>query len=142
MKKKRTISTAQISKIWASARDKSIDKDDVYALVYQVSNQESMKSLTWIQANEVINRIVGTNTIDGVQRTGRESTQEMRKKIYMLTKELGWEKNPKRLAGFCKKLFKVEKVEWLDRKQCYKLIEALKKMVERSKHEDHRTGSR
>lgn len=125
------INKRQISKIWAAAKEQGIDREDVYALVLQVSGQDGMRNLTGDQANEVIDRIVGSSKQKEYQTSGRQSTQEMRKKIYMLTVELVWHKNPKRLEGFCKKMFKVEKVEWLDRKQCYQLIEALKDMVAR-----------
>ena len=125
------INKRQISKIWASAKEQGIDREDVYALVLQVSGQDSIKGMTQDQANKVIDRIVGTCSRPEYQKQGRITTDQMRKKIYILTVELGWDKNPKRLEGFCKRLFKVEKVEWLDDRQCYQLIETLKDMVAR-----------
>lgn len=125
------INKRQISKIWAAAKERGIDRDDVYALVLQVSGQDSIKGMTQDQANKVIDRIVGTCSRPEYQKQGRITTDQMRKKIYILTVELGWDKNPKRLEGFCKRLFKVEKVEWLDERQCYQLIETLKDMVKR-----------
>ena len=125
------INKRQISKIWAAARERGVDRDDVYALVLQMSGQDSIKGMTQAQANKVIDRIVGTCSQPEYQEQGRITTQFMRKKVYMLTVELGWDKNPKRLEGFCKRLFKVEKVEWLDERQCYQLIETLKDMVKR-----------
>lgn len=126
-----SINKRQISKIWAAAKERGIDRDDVYALVLQVSGQDSIKGLTQTQANEVIDRIVGAAMQNDYQEYGNVATQQMRKKIYILTVELGWDKNPKRLEGFCKRMFKVEKVEWLNGKQCYQLIEALKDMAKR-----------
>lgn len=126
-----SINKRQISKIWAAAKEQGIDRADVYALVFQVSNQDSIKELTQTQANEVIDRIVGAAIQNDYQEYGNVATQQMRKKIYMLTVELGWDKNPKRLAGFCRRMFRVEKVEWLNKKQCYQLIEALKDMAKR-----------
>lgn len=120
------ISNAQISKIWATAKEKSIDKEDVYAFIYQIAKQDSMRKLTKEQANEVIDRLTGGYG-------GRTSTEAMRRKIYALTVELGWSENPKRLAGFCKKMFRIDRVEWLSKKQCFQLIEALKKISERGK---------
>lgn len=125
------INKRQISKIWAAAKEQGIDREDVYALVLQVSGQDSIKGMTQDQANKVIDRIVGTCSRPEYQKQGRITTDQMRKKIYILTVELGWDKNPKRLEGFCKRLFKVEKVEWLDERQCYQLIETLKDMVKR-----------
>lgn len=126
-----SINKRQISKIWAAAKERGIDRDDVYALVLHVSGQDSIKGLTQTQANEVIDRIVGAAIQNDYQEYGNVATQQMRKKIYILTVELGWDKNPKRLEGFCKRMFKVEKVEWLNGKQCYQLIEALKDMAKR-----------
>lgn len=126
-----SINKRQISKIWAAAKEQGIDREDVYALVLQVSGQDSIKGMTQDQANKVIDRIVGTCSRPEYQKQGRITTDQMRKKIYILTVELGWDKNPKRLEGFCKRLFKVEKVEWLNGKQCYQLIEALKDMAKR-----------
>ncbi len=125
------INKRQISKIWAAAKERGIDRADVYDLVLQVSGQDSIKGMTQDQANKIIDRIVGTCSRPEYQKQGRITTDQMRKKIYMLTVELGWDKNPKRLEGFCKRLFKVEKVEWLDERQCYQLIETLKDMVKR-----------
>ena len=125
------INKRQISKIWAAAKERGIDREDVYALVLQVSGQDSIKGMTQDQANKVIDRIVGTCSRPEYQKQGRITTDQMRKKIYILTVKLGWDKNPKRLEGFCKRLFKVEKVEWLDERQCYQLIETLKDMVKR-----------
>lgn len=125
------INKRQISKIWAVAKEQGIDREDVYALVLQVSGQDSIKKLTQTQANEVIDRIVGAAIQNDYQEYGNVATQQMRKKIYMLTVALGWDKNPKRLEGFCKRMFKVEKVEWLNGKQCYQLIEGLKDMIAR-----------
>lgn len=125
------INKRQISKIWAAAKEQGIDRNDVYALVLQVSGQDSIKELTQTQANEVIDRIVGTAIQNDYQEYGNVATQQMRKKIYMLTVELGWDKNPKRLEGFCKRMFRVEKAEWLNTKQCYQLIEGLKDMIAR-----------
>lgn len=61
---------------------------------------------------------------------GNSETAAQRRKIYMLTKELGWEKQA-RVNGMCKKMFGIERIEWLNHEQCSALIEALKSMVKR-----------
>lgn len=50
-----------------------------------------------------------------------------RRKIYALTEKLGWNNNNARINGFVKKMFDVERLEWLDDDQCSKLIEILRK---------------
>ncbi|MFC4805746.1 regulatory protein GemA [Filifactor villosus] len=138
--KNKEINRAQINKIWASAAERGMSKEDLYALIFSVAKKESMKALTWIEANAVINRIVGAEESEIYQnKVGRQSTERMRRKIHMLVKTLGWDNNPARIQGFCKKMFGVEKVEWLSAKQCYQLIEALKKIIarEEAENEDH-----
>lgn len=126
------INRAQINKIWASASEKRMSKEDIYALVYSVAKKEHMSELTHDEASRLINRIVGKAECEEYEnKLGRQNTARMRKKVYMLIKVLGWDNNPARIEGFCKRMFGVEKVEWLSAKQCYQLIEALKKMIER-----------
>ena len=77
------INKRQISKIWAAAKEQGIDREDVYALVLQVSGQDSIKGMTQDQANKVIDRIVGTCSRPEYQKQGRITTEQMRKKIYI-----------------------------------------------------------
>ena len=77
----------------------------------------------------------GKGTKGTHKRTGNPATENQRKKVYMLTRDLGWDK-PARVNGLCSKMFKVSCVEWLNYQQCSKLIEALKSMVERKEEAD------
>ncbi|KYG90363.1 hypothetical protein A0U40_18400 [[Bacillus] sp. KCTC 13219] len=52
-------------------------------------------------------------------------------KIEQLEQQLGWQDEPQRLQGFIKKYYKVERVEWLTSAQAWRLIESLKKMLEK-----------
>ena len=62
---------------------------------------------------------------------GNDLTSRQRRKIYKLTEQLGWNNNNARINGFVKKMFNVERIEWLDDEQCSRLIEMLKKMAGR-----------
>jgi hypothetical protein len=53
-------------------------------------------------------------------------------KIDRLVEELEWDDNPKRLEGFCKKYSKVDKPQWLTKSQAWRLIEGLKKILEKN----------
>ncbi|MCC5911341.1 MAG: regulatory protein GemA [Clostridiaceae bacterium] len=131
------ITNLQIKKIWATAREKGLEKDDLYAIIYRESKKESMKQLTKVEANKVIDAMVKPKK-KNQKRTdegGNAFTGEQRQKIYRLTEQLGWNDNNKRINGFVKKHFKVEKIEWLNPYQCNKLIEILKKMIERMEAE-------
>lgn len=69
------------------------------------------------------------------RQTGNPATVNQRKKVYKLAESLGWTKKA-RINGFCRKMFGVESVDWLNYMQCSDLIEALKSMVERKEKED------
>ncbi len=69
---------------------------------------------------------------------GNAETAAQRRKIYKLAQELGWDK-PARVNGMCRRMFKVDRVEWLNYKQCSDLIEALKGMVKRKEEDSGRS---
>lgn len=135
------IQQRQIKSLWGMARELGLEKEDLYGILYRVSEKESMRALTVREANAVMQELIRLKDPKGksVQKTsqrrtdegGKESTKPMRRKIYMLCETLGWNDNDRRIAGFCKRMFGIERVEWLNEKQCFHLIEALKKMVER-----------
>ncbi|MDO4720457.1 MAG: regulatory protein GemA [Peptostreptococcaceae bacterium] len=136
-----SIQQRQIKSLWGMARELGLEKEDLYGILYRVSKKESMRALTVKEANDVMQELIRLKDPKGEsaqkpgrRRTdegGRESTKPMRRKIYMLCQTLGWNDNEQRIAGFCKKMFGIERVEWLSEKQCFHLIEALKKMAER-----------
>ena len=66
----------------------------------------------------------------GKKKPGNPVTEEQRKKLYILSRRLGWKDN-RRINGMAKRMFKVDRIEWLDYTQCSKLIEALKAMLKR-----------
>ncbi len=126
-----------IKTIWGLARSPEINLDDenLYALVYRETKKESLKALDQNEINKVCYALMKykdqQTKRSRTDQGGNEDTVQMRKKIYKLTGELGWNNNPTRIKGFIKRMFKTERLEWLTRAQCYKLIEALKEMVER-----------
>lgn len=129
----RMIEKKQIAAIWASAKEYGLDKQNVYDIIGAVSEKEHMTGLTYLEAAKVIGKIKGYAE-QSQKRTdagGDPATVPLRKKIYALTKELGWNDNNDRINGFCKKMFGVERIEWLQVWQCHSCIEALKKMVDR-----------
>lgn len=140
------ISKEQIKNIWGFAKDIGINKDELYCIISRVSKKESMKALTKLQANKVIRELITLkdknkksnkrkNTYkNNPKRTdvgGNTDTVFQRQKIYELTEKLGWNNNNNRINGFVKRMFGIDRLEWLDEKQCNKLIEILKKMIQR-----------
>ena len=131
-----------IKTIWGLAKSPEINIDDenLYALVFRETKKESLKTLSQNEINKVCFALMkfkdqsnGTSKRIRTDQGGNDDTVLMRKKIYKLTGELGWNDNPTRITGFIKRMFKVERLEWLTRAQCFKLIEALKDMVNREK---------
>lgn len=62
---------------------------------------------------------------------GNIATIPLRRKMYALCDELGWNNNNNRIRAFAKKITGVSALEWLTVSQCNKVIEALKNIVER-----------
>lgn len=125
------ITGAQIKKLWALAREQGMGKEDLYALIRRESAQDSMKALSKHQAIQVINVLDPPRRQRRTDTSGPAWTRGERQKVYRLTGELGWNNNNDRINGFVKRMFRVERLEWLDEGQLRKLIEMLKKMVAR-----------
>ncbi len=127
---------SQIKSIWGLAKSKELNlaDEDLYAIIIRETGKDSMRQLTTKEKNRVITVLINMKDSVKGKRTdtgGNTRTTRQRKKIYMLTKELGWNNNNARINGFVKKMFNVERLEWLDNNQCSRLIEMLKSMVER-----------
>ena len=137
-----TSSHYSIRTIWGIAKspELSLEEADLYALIERETGKQHMRELSQGQIDKVCR--VLQQMKDGIPSTpskqtkrtdegGNPQTIAQRRKIYKLTGELGWNDTPARLDGFILKMFKVSRIEWLTVAQCYKLIEALKKMLER-----------
>lgn len=132
-----------IRTLWAIAKSPELHMtdEDLHAVVYRETGKESMRKLTQGEINTVAR--VLQNMKDSASRSrhakrtdegGNTGTVELRRKIYMLMQELGW--SPAQVDGLAKRMFRVERQEWLDRRQCVKLAEALKAMLKRKEERD------
>lgn len=98
-----------------------------------------MRQMTKLQANKLIKELIAIKdknkkskksyTQKRTDTNGNKNTKFQREKIYTLTGILGWNDNNNRINGFVKRMFKVDRIEWLDEDDCSKLIEILKKMI-------------
>jgi hypothetical protein len=133
-----------IRTIWGLAKSPELllDDEDLYGIIGRETGKDSMRKLTQGEIDKVCR--VLSNMKDSVNRSargkrtdegGNPQTEKLRRKIYALTGELGWNNNNERINGFVKKMFKVDRIEWLTVPQCHKIIEALKKMVDRKEEE-------
>lgn len=141
---------ASIRTLWAIAKspELALSEEDLHAVVFRETGKESMKKLTQGEINTLAR--VLQNMKDGVQRDTRSKrtdeggdarTEKQRHKIYALCEELGWNNDNRRINGFVKRICNVDRIEWLNSSQCFKVIEALKKMVDREKQKEAEHGS-
>lgn len=125
-----SITADQRKKVFALARQHGLDEEALYAVVAQVSGGDSISRLTKEQAVQLIDRL--TRYTGESNQPGRKmASKKMLWKIRELEKKLGWSDEPKRLQAFMTKYAGVERLEWLTHQKAWKLIESLKKMVER-----------
>lgn len=127
-----------IRTLWGLAKSQELQLTDeeLHLLVAAHTGKESIRELSPRELSMMI-RVLGNmkssssgSEKHGKQIRGNACTVNQRKKIYKLQETLGWDK-PSRIRGMCRRMFGVDRVEWLSYQQCSKLIEALKKMAER-----------
>lgn len=128
------ITSVQKKALWGAAKANGLDKDALYDVIESMSGKEHMTELTYVEAAKVLDRINNkeSHVMNNQKRTdkgGNPETVKLRKKIYALTEQLGWNDNNERINGFIYKMFKINRIEWLPADKCHKLIEILKKMV-------------
>jgi hypothetical protein len=116
--------------MWAVAKERGFDEDDLREIVRQISGQASTSALTIVDAIKVIDRLEG-KTRQEPKESGSQVTTKQLWKLAVLEKELGWADNPKRLEAFIRKYAKVDKPRWLTRYQAIKIIDGLKALLER-----------
>lgn len=137
-----------IKAIWAIAKESNLEEETLYDIVERITSKKKMRELTDSEIYQVYYELQTKKDGkhgDYVNRTnykrpyqskrtdknGNQATVYQRRMVYKLTEELGWNNNDARINGFVKRMFKIDRLEWLDQAQCSILIESLKKMVER-----------
>ena len=129
---------ASLRTLWAIAKSAELrmTEEDLHAVVYRETGKASMKQLTQGEINRLA-RVLQKEKDSAAKGSGRKRTDEggnpetaaLRRKMYMLAKDLGW--SPAQVDGLAKRMFRVERQEWLTASQCVKLVEALKAMAAR-----------
>lgn len=106
-----------------------MEKDDLYAMLHRETGKDSMRECTEKELERVL---LALNSIKGFDNfRGNRATKRQLWKIHQLEKQLSWHKNPKRLQAFIKKYYQVDYIEWLTSAQAWRLIESLKKLLEK-----------
>lgn len=129
------MNSGSLRAVWGLAKSPELKMTDeeLHLFVQANTGKDSLKKLTDREI-KAVTALLG-NLKESSRREerrqehkqGNTATEHQRKKVYYLAAVLGWNK-PERINGFCKRMFKVDRVEWLDYQQCSKLIEILKKM--------------
>lgn len=136
-----------IRMVWGIAKspELKLTDEELHLLVQAHTGKESLRELGKRELQTVIRVLLRMK--DSVKRSergkrfgGNPATENQRKKIYKLAQALGWDK-PARVNGMCRRMFGVSTVEWLDYKQCSKLIEALKAMAERNEDQNEKVDT-
>ena len=136
-----------IRTLWAIAKSPELrlTDEDLHAVVYRETGKESMRKLTQGEISTVA--CVLQNMKDSASRDirhkrtdegGDPRTVELRRKVYRLMEELGW--NQSQVNGLMRRMFRVERIEWLNPDQCIKLIEGLKAILARQKQKEVQNG--
>lgn len=130
----------------AKSPELGLDDEQLHALVYRETGKTSIKTLKPKELDWVCGVLLRMK--DSMQRRdpankrtdtgGNPMTETQRRKVYALTGQLGWNNDNRRINGFIKRMFDVERIEWLNHQQCSKLIEILKKMAARENAADHK----
>ena len=136
---------ASLRTLWAIAKSEelALSENDLHAVVFRETGKESMRQLTQGEVNTLAR--VLQNMKDGIsgdirgKRTdegGDARTTAQRRKIYALTELLGWNGDEQRIHGFVRRMTGVERLEWLNPRQCEKVVEGLKAMVARQQRKE------
>lgn len=125
------ITPAQMRKIWAVAKERGLEQEDIRQMAKVISGMDSVSQLTKAEAIQLIDRLEGRRPFVKKQEYGNMATAKQLWKINELTAALGWNDNPKRLEAFMLKYAGVAKAAWLTKRKAIGLIDGLKKIIER-----------
>lgn len=123
-------SKPQIKTIWGLASELGFDKETLYTILERETGKESMRACTGKELNKVVYVLGKLKDGYNESRNGMASKEQIWK-IRKLEEALGWKDNPARLNGFIKKYYCTERIEWLKGWQAHKLIESLKKILQK-----------
>lgn len=129
------ITPSQMRKIYALARNAGMDDDLLHIYVKNVTGKGSLRTLTVMEAVQVIDRMEGR---EQKRVSGGHMTQRQEAFLWQLVTELEWvdeEGKPdrERLNRFIKARFRADHYRFLSSCQAGKVIEALKAMRDRER---------
>ncbi|HET6370186.1 MAG TPA: phage protein GemA/Gp16 family protein [Nitrospiria bacterium] len=137
------ITNRQLRAVWAIAHRAGLNEREVHAEVESLSGKSSIRLLTRREAAAVIDRLLGLkNQGSGVRGQGPAREPQYLKTISKerlsaaqlffieaLGEQAGWE--TRRVLGLARRMYGVDGLQSLDRRQASGLIEALKTIKRR-----------
>lgn len=118
-----------IKKIWTASKKLDLSKEEIYMILQRETGKDSMRKCSEKELERVLFSLNSSSGFSNFR--GDRATKRQLWKIRQIETELGWSDNPQRLTSFVHKYYKVESIEWLTSAQAWRLIESLKKVLER-----------
>lgn len=131
------------SVIWGLAKcpELRLTDEELHLIVSCETGKDSIRSLNQGEINQVVRNLYERKSaiLHQTKQKGNQITENQRKKIYKLMKDLDW--NEARINGFCKSQYNVDRIEWMNYKQCSNMIEALKGMLSRAEKKERESNA-
>ena len=136
------LTKAQLRAIFALRRELDMDMEDLHGIAYRIAGVDSLKELTGHQAGRMIDELKtrAGQKLSGVSGGEGGLTEAQRRKIYVLTRKLGWADQPERLRGWLKKMYGVDDVRFLTPPQASRAIDGLTAMQKGGRAERRRAN--
>ena len=112
--------------VYGLAKGLGMDRESLHEYIYRETGRASLTELTDPELRRLVVSM-GRMTDAG----GNPETAALRRKLYALCREMGRAEPEKVVNGLARRMFGVERQEWLTAAQCQKLAEALKAMARR-----------
>lgn len=119
-----------MKRLWCLVREYGLDKDILSQMVFNEFGLTRISAMTDIDAYYIMDLIQGKKAVK--PSPFGMATIKQKQLIRHLERELGWNENPSRLAGFIKKYSGTDCIDWLTKTQASSIIEGLKGLREHS----------
>lgn len=118
------ITGAQMKMLWGVARREGLDGDMLHERARREFGVESLKALSSAQAARLIDTLQGKPPAS-IYR----ASQAQVGMILGLTQKLGWKDDPRRLSGWLRSRWGVDRPEWMSSYDARTCIDTMKAML-------------